>query len=79
MLAEYSSMLFSILQACANGVYGQDCSMFCGNCFGGEVCNHIDGTCPSGCEPGWVVGTCSEGITMIYLVAFTFPISLKKP
>ena len=62
------------LQACANGFYGDGCSLSCGNCAGGEACNHIDGICPSGCEAGWVVGTCSESQYSKYSLSCTFPI-----
>ena len=60
--------LYSI--ACANGVYGQDCSMSCGNCVGGESCNPIDGMCPSGCEPGWEIGLCSQGKDYVVIILF---------
>ena len=67
VVAQYSILFCSFLQACANGDYGQDCLLTCGNCAGGVACNHIDGMCPSGCEPGWVVGTCSEGIIIFHI------------
>lgn len=49
------------IQACASGMYGQNCSVPCGNCLPLEQCHHINGTCMNGCASGYKGSRCTEG------------------
>ncbi|XP_071083834.1 protein draper-like [Haliotis cracherodii] len=50
----------SDIAACADGVYGIDCTSKCGNCLNGDACNKSTGTCPRGCGAGWMNNTCHK-------------------
>ena len=38
---------------CANGLFGADCSLYCGKCKIGTVCNNLTGKCSFWCQDDW--------------------------
>lgn len=52
-------MAFSPLE-CDAGLFGENCSRFCGHCFEIKKCHHVTGICPKGCEPGYRGNDCKE-------------------
>lgn len=50
-----------LLEACDDGLFGENCNTSCGRCLNSEPCHHINGSCAKGCESGFQGWNCTEG------------------
>lgn len=64
--------VFFFSSECNDGLFGENCTKFCGHCSGLKACHHETGICFKGCEPGYMGKGCRKGRLTILPYSWLF-------